>query len=354
MLLLSVLFTLINATWDDRNNTDVIRSFAAYANILLIFQCILYLSYANILKLISISKNIFYFLLCLGLLQYTGVFNFGWIIKMLVPRGEGAALLESGRGVTLLATEPARAGIELTLIYLITRMTVLRNNNLHAMDLIIVGYQIIVIQSISAVAFSTIAITIMLMQYRKNYRTIFIILTLTIINLLLFNKGRASLLFSALLQYDQYSDAFLFIVDESGNRLLALYTFFLSGFYHLFGQGVGNWQESSIVAIIESGFEYRSIRFFDIVSYGELSEFRGPGIISNLMLDIGIIGLISISHLLYKSFNKLTKGVRVKKIAILIFLFKIMFFGSPGNPIPLIMLALILRYDDEKYIDIKN
>jgi hypothetical protein len=354
VLLFSVLLTLSNAAWDGRSNTDVIRSFAAYANILLIFQCMLYLSYPNILKLISTSKIILFLLLGLGLLQYIGFNNLGWIIKLLVPRGEGMALLESGRGVTLLATEPARAGIELTLIYLIARMTVFNKNNFHAMDLFIVFYQIVVIQSTSAVAFSIIAITMMLMQYRKNNRIIFVFFLLAIISIIFFNKGRASLLFSALLQYNQFSDALLFLVDESGNRLLALYAFVLSGFYHLFGQGVGNWQESSIIAILESGFDYQSIRFFDIVSYGELSKFRGPGIVSNLILDIGILGLIAVCYLFFKSFKRLTKGLRVKKVAILIFLFKIMFFGSPGNPIPLIMLALILRYDDEKYIGMKK
>jgi len=349
VLLLSTLFTLSDSFIDGGVNTDMLRSFAAYANVLLIFQCILYLSHRNILKLIYISKAVFLFLLGLGFLQLIGSDILGSFIKLIVPRGEGTALIDSGRGVTLFATEPARAGIELTLIYLIIRMTLLNGRSIHPMDMLIIVYQIVIIKSTSSVAFTMIAIAIMMLQYPKNYKIIVGFFLLSIFTLSVFSHGRASVLFSTLLEYENYKDALFFLINESGNRLIALYAFILSGFNHLLGHGVGNWQEASIIAVKESGFDYSSLRFFDVHSDGELSSFRGPGIISNLMLDIGLIGIIIVYYSFSRALKGIAKGTRVKKAVILIFLFKILLFGSPGNPIPLIMLALVLRYEDIKH-----
>ena len=61
----------------------------------------------------------------------------GEIIKLIVPRGEGSLLQESGRGVTLLATEPARAGVELALIYLINRVIESDNSRSIVADLLL-------------------------------------------------------------------------------------------------------------------------------------------------------------------------------------------------------------------------
>jgi len=214
---------------------------------------------------------------------------------------------------------------------------------------LIIVYQVAIVQSTSSVAFTMVAIAIMMLQYPKNYKIIGVFFLLATLLLSVFSHGRASILFSTLLEYENYKDALFFLINESGNRLIALYAFIISGFNHLLGHGVGNWQEASIIAVRESGFDYNSLRYFDVVSGGELSAFRGPGVISNLMLDIGLIGMIIVYHSFSRALKGIAKGARVKKAVILIFLFKILLFGSPGNPIPLIMLALVLRYEDIKH-----
>ena len=100
--------------------SESIRSLFAYINALLAF-CISYrLSEISIVKMNRIFRIIFLALLVLGVLQYMGLIN--WLdgfIRFLIPRGSMSARFEGNRGVSLLSTEPARAGSSLALMYIL-------------------------------------------------------------------------------------------------------------------------------------------------------------------------------------------------------------------------------------------
>ena len=145
----------------------------------------------------------------------------------------------------------------------------------------------------------------------------------------------------ALLANNLNTSALFYIANESGNRLLAIYSFFVSGIKHPFGHGIGAWQYSSMLAVLESGLDYRDFRFFDVVGNGSLIPFRGPGVISNLMLDVGIFGTLVIISLFRTVMLKYRRFNEVSRLALWIFLFKVTLFGSPGNPIVFVFLIVV-------------
>tara|TARA_A100001234_G_scaffold221392_1_gene237227 strand:- start:226 stop:1452 length:1227 start_codon:yes stop_codon:yes gene_type:complete len=345
---------LTNIFYEGLLNTDVIRSLAAYMNFLLMSQTLLILGQKRAFEITLLSRNIFWLLIIIGFIQIIGSDILGSFIQFFVPRGEGNALVEINRGVTLLATEPARAGVELTLIYLIYRISQTHSNKHILIDLFVIIFQALIIKSASAMAFTIGAFGIM--HFRFNTR-LFTIVTTTIfaISLIFFvvyilpeMGGRAGDVVLFLKDTDLASDAIFYIANESGNRLIALYSFIISGFYSPFGYGIGSWTYSSIIAFNESGLDYRDFRFFDVVGNGQLIAFRGPGVISNLMLDLGLFGTILIFYLFRKMMLRYAEFSDFSKKAFWIFLFKIAFFGSPGNPIVFIFFMVVFLTTAQK------
>ena len=338
------LMALISETYLE---SDVIRSLAAYLNVLLVSQALLLLGRERAVELTLLSRWIFWGLIALGMIQWFGSDLLGSLIKLLVPRGEGSALVESNRGVTLLATEPARAGVELTLIYLIYRLSKPHSKKDIFTDLFVLMFLALVIKSASAVAFSAGAFAIMYFRVRADLFTsvttvFFAAAAIFFVTAILPSiGGRAGDLVAYLSDVELNGEALFYLANESGNRLLALYSFFLSGLYNPLGFGVGSWPYSSIIAVEASGLDYRDFRFFDVRGDGYLIPFRGPGIISNLFLDVGVLGVI-ITFVLFKQMvSKYAQFSDISRKAFWIFLFKITLFGSPGNPIVFIFFITV-------------
>lgn len=327
--------------------TDILRSLAAYMNFLLLAQALLMLSTEKAIYIISLSRKIFWFLIILGLIQNIGSESLGYIIQALIPRGDGSALVEINRGVTLLSTEPARAGIELTLIYLIHRVGQEHSLKNTLVDIFLLFYLAAIIKSFSVVVFALSAFAVLHVKFRLHFLSILGTVLLGfigiyfIVNVMPQIGGRAGDIIIFLQETEAINEGIFYIANESGNRIIGLYSFYKFGIFHPLGYGVGSWPYASIQAIHESGLDYRDFRFFDVVGNGQIIPFRGAGVISNLMLDIGLLGILLLTYffrklmLFYASFNEFS----VK--AFYIFLIKIAFFGSPGNPIVFIFFILV-------------
>ena len=326
--------------------TDIIRSLGAYVNFVLLAQALLMLSSekANYIK--SLSRKIFWFLIVLGFIQNIGSDTLGYIIQTLIPRGDGNALIETNRGVTLLSSEPARAGIELTLIYLIYRLGEDNSVKNTLIDIFLLIYIVLIIKSFAVVIFALSAFTILHVRLRFHFLSVlgsllFVTGIYFMIIILPQFGGRAGDVIIFLQQTEALNEGLFYIANESGNRFIGLYSFYKFGFFHPFGFGIGSWPYASIQAINESGLDFRDYRFFDVVGDGSLIAFRGSGVLSNLMLDTGLIGTVLLAYLfrklmlVYGSFSDLSKK------AFWIFLIKIAFFGSPGNPIVFIFFIII-------------
>ena len=217
-----------------------------------------------------------------------------------------------------------------------------------------------IIKSASAVAFSIGAFALIYLRPRLNltnviYTFVFGISLALFVALVLPNiGGRAGDLAAALSQFESIGELAFYLANESGNRLLALYSFLISGVVNPFGSGVGSWPYSSIVAVELSGLHYTEFRFFDVRGDGNLIPFRGPGVISNLFLDIGLIGFLVFIALFYRILKSYGRFNELSRKAFWIFLFKISLFGSPGNPIVFIFFITVFLLNSRLSPKVQN
>lgn len=349
-LVLSSLYTAIFALSQTVPvETDVLRSLATYLNIILIFKCILSLPQGQSDKLMLVARKIFIGLLFLGGLQYFSFLSgINDILQLIVPRAQGSALTEmGGRGVTLLSSEPARAGLELTFLYMLVRIN--QNNKPWSVlgDILFLLYIVAIIKSASAAAFALFVIGLVTGQRPVNILigALLIVMGLALSNIEL--TGRFVILVTALQDFGTVRDILFFIANESGQRLIALYSFVLAGLNNPLGFGVGFWREASVMAIEASGVDYTQFRYFQLWGNGHAIAVRAPGVLPNLMLDIGLIGVLYFCYWIYRLSCGKAKSSKAKKIILLVLFVKITFFGSPGNPIPWVVTALLLRSNSQ-------
>lgn len=327
--------------------SDSIRSLGAYLNPIAAFAVFIAMSRQWVDRSILLSRYILVFLLALGMLQFSGlIVQLETLLSFLVPRASGGLLEEMGaRGVTLLSSEPSRAGVELVLLYVLFRLTTKPDPRLLFADLAMIGYLVFVIRAAQPMAFGVFAIGLLIIK--RPSQSILLLLALLALPFISVDYGssRALSLIDRLLAEGDLSNMLLFAVNESGHRLLTIYAFFSYGFTHPFGGGVGMWPVSSIDAINQSGFNVDLLRYFIVHGEGWVIAVRGSGFISNLMLDVGILGTILFFYWIFA----MTKDYRLRDrnsfIIMTILLVKICFIGSVGEPLPWVIAALALRHN---------
>ena len=83
------------------------------------------------------------------------------------------------------------------------------------------------------------------------------------------------------------------LVDQSANRLLAIYQGFFFALEYPFGGGVGFWQQNSIASLELTGIEPLDYRYFvfALEEYGSF-RFRAGGFMGNLLFDVGFFGVL--------------------------------------------------------------
>lgn len=351
---LLVVFLSLSTLWSFKSlGSDSVRSLAAYLNAILAFVTFMNLSHAWADRSIKLAKRILIFLLVLGIAQFANILlPLDGSLKLLVPRASGGSLSEmGGRGVTLLSSEPSRAGIELVFLYLLFRITNRSDIRFLLGDIAMIAYLIVIVKAAQPLAFGVFVIGLLIARSTKQTLFIGLMFLLCIMLLLTplasFDVGgsRVLVLMEAASAKSSFSEAVFFVVNESGHRLLTIYAFVNSGLTHPLGLGVGMWQISSIQAIYETGIDITKLRYFVIHGGGDAVSVRGAGVLTNMMLDVGILGT---GFFLYWIF-RVTKRFRVRDmntfVIMLILLVKISFFGSVGEPLPWVVTALILRYN---------
>lgn len=91
LFLLSSLYGYFQS--EGRISIEILRSIMAYLNAMLVLSFLLQTNFSLVKKLFPVLKNIFFFLIVLGSLQFLGIINFlDPVIKTLVPRGSADSL----------------------------------------------------------------------------------------------------------------------------------------------------------------------------------------------------------------------------------------------------------------------
>ncbi len=328
-------------------SSDIFRSVAAYLNVISVYFVLINDKF-NIENRLKIVNHVFIFLLLLGIFQSINLlFYLEPIIKLLVPRGNISSLSES-RGVSLLSSEPSRAANELIFIYLVVRFFKLNDKKKIIFDMMFVLYLIVFIKSTTGVFLFFVFLIIYYLIFGK-FKVLSLILGVMFLFLFfsfdISNSNiRAINVIHNLYLMNDFTNIYHFILNQSGFRVISMISAYNYGFTHFFGGGVGQWQDSSLIALSNiNAYEYK-INYFIFTCNDLICSVRPTSFISSLMLDVGWIFTMMILLLLFYKNIKITK----ENISyFLFFIFCLLFSSSVGNPIPWVCLCLIMINKDK-------
>lgn len=339
VLLNSAVFVAVDTNFNFLG--EHIRSLAAYLNPILVFFSLLSARYDEILRLEALLKYLLIGLIALGLFQFFGVLGqLDFLFKFMVPRASGDMLAELGRGVTLLSSEPSRAGYELLFIYSAWRV-VSHNEKYLIYDLLFICFQLIIIQSALS---ALITFVYFLLIYRQRIPILVLFAVPFVALLVAYVDTRATGVVRAVIDASSFSGMFDYLIDTSGFRLVSVISAYWYGLTHIFGGGVGLWQLTSIAAMESTGFVAGEINFFVYAGGGSFISIRPTSYAANLALDVGAVGLLIFFGALFKYFKTLYSFGSVNaKCFTSLFIFSFFVIGAVGNPVPWMLLALIIR-----------
>jgi hypothetical protein len=272
------------------------------------------------------------------LVQFSGLFGFlDPIFKIFVPRASSTAL--GFRGITLLSTEPARASVEFLFLYLVFRIFWLPARYKAIAD-IAVGVAILVVFK-SATTVFLYGVYLALFNRTLLWLSVPVLIYLIVTNNSAIT-GRAFELIKTLNSLS-FDEAVFHLVNTSGNRIISIFSAVEYGLKYPFGGGVGNWQETSVDALVLTGYDYTQLNYFNAEWKDGNLYFRATGYMMNLMMDLGIVGVGFATALIYSLARPFVKTLKNGKSIFTLFLLNVFFVGSVGAPVPWIATAILLR-----------
>ena len=310
----------------------------------LAFIVMLSLSERSISKYQNIAKNIFWFLIVLGILQLSGILTpFTNIFEFIIPRGS-AEVLGAGRGVSLLSSEPSRAGVEICFLYTVVRFKIDRQKK-WLLDLIFFVFIVFVIKSAVALVFCVILFTIM----RPYISFLGILLILNLLLIYSDNGIRSLILISQLLSSVNLMDLAHLIINQSGFRIISVFSSYYYGIFHLFPSGFGSWPYLILEAFHLAGFQASEISFFRIHGDGNFFSVKPTSFAAAFTLQQGLLIASMFFIFFYVGLRSKIQLNSIEGIACLvIFLFYVFVVGAVGNPVPWICTALLISKKIQK------
>jgi hypothetical protein len=310
----------------------------AYLNPTLIFLLIISIKHQHIKKVVSALKNVFFFLLFFGFLQTLNLTAFlENIYSFLIPRGNFKSMIDSGRGVALLSTEPSRAALEVVFLALLIKKTFLKKQLYF--DIFIVIYVNFIIQGGYALLYSSIYFLFSLP--RKSLVAVVPLFSVAVVFFIeKITNLRGYYIINRLFETNTFLET---LVQLSGFRVLSFIAGVKYAILNPFGGGFGNWEVSSLTALNLTKFDPSTIPHFIYKSEGFWHPIKPTSIFGNMLLDFGLFGTIIL--LISMMFIVRSRVTIVKKhIDIYVAFFVYFFlFGYLGNPIPPIVFALCLN-----------
>ncbi len=320
---------------------DFFRSYLAYLNPL--FAVLLVYSNFKLRRIfVKYIKIYFYFLVFLGTCQYFNLIPFLEVfLKFIVPRSSAFALEESGRGVTLLSTEPSRAGVELLFMYAFLRCIQPVKSNKVISDFLFLFYILVFIKSFTVFSLTLFYLMIIYFDFRKIIFYLFIVFILGYYLIQSDDTSRTVLLLKDL-SSRSFEEQYFLLINTSGNRLISILTFYPYSFHYTLGGGIGNWINSSQIALKYANINPSDLNFF---KYDYNIGMRGSGYFTNLALDLGIVGFAPVAiYIVYILRQLLFINKRYLSIYIL-FIFSLFFIGSVGTTTTWVLcFSLLFNY----------
>lgn len=324
----------------------VISSAASYLNPLLAFILVLKSSPYFTNKIVSINNKMFCFLIFLGALQFSGLLSvLNPIFELLMPRGSFETL-GSGRGVSLLSSEPSRGSQELVFMYAVLvcngqyRGTRFKGTLLQ--DLFFIAFIALVCRSGTGMAF---ALLFFCVRRPLVFFPVAAIFGMFLINEL--SEIRAAGLMLNLLSQQSFFDFARELILQSGFRLISVVSAYVYAINNFFGHGIGSWTDQAVTSYLMAGFSVSDTNYFHYNHNSEFVNLKPTAFMALVALEFGLIGMLIVSSYIFMRIRSIIKT----NLAITsIFLMSIFCVGSVGNPIPWICMALVINLVKQKNI----
>jgi hypothetical protein len=338
VLLLALIYGALVGIGRSAPEQEFIRSLSAYMNVLI--PMIYLLSHKDAsASLLNRVPIVFWIMCVIGLIQYSAISpNYVEdIVRTVIPRFSSSMLSgEASRGASLLSSEPARAGYEFVVVAILYCW--LRHNQgkqYFAEIVLSILLLLFVIRSGTAAFLLIVA----LMAFSPLYGTLAVAVSVVGTMFVAGDQlGRGLWLIQELLARPGRGEAFFFLLDESGFRLvsnLASYTSFMD---NPFGYGIGHWQTSSLTALHSLGNVVLQTGSF---LEGGVVAVRATSFFGQLVLDAGVVGLFASAYFII-SRAMLALRERFLRSLFAVFLVITMLVGDAGNPVPWVGLSLMI------------
>lgn len=320
---------------------DFVRSTLAYLNALLAFYVVINLAPDRLVSLRHCLMAVFFGLIFLGFLQVTGVaskLGFNVLLDLLMRRG-AEGVVGSGRGVSLLSSEPSRAGYELIFMYAALRATS-KNWASHKWlwgDLFLTLFLTLVIRSATGLAFWLV--------YLVGVYRLLVVLPGIIVGLVGFAwvsqiESRALSLLVQVFSQSSIVEIGQLLLNASGFRGISVVGAYSYGALNPLGAGVGFWHFSSVEAMKLTGIAPNAVAYFVTHHGGVYTPVRPTSYAASLFMDIGYAAIPFLTAVLMKM-NRAAK-TRAAKALVLLFAFYLFVLSAVGNPVPWVCLALLV------------
>ena len=296
----------------------------------------------DIIKYKSFIKNIFYAFIIFGFIQYSGLFSFlEGFFRMFVPRLY-MQQMGGGRGVSIFSSEPSRASYEFLFIYIFLRINIFKNQQIFY-DLFYFIFAIFIIKSTTGILLSSIYFSSV---YRKKLPFIILILLLAIpVFIEYFPNNRSVVILTTLisnLSILSFKNIYLFLLNESGYRLISIIAAYIYGVYTFFGTGIGNWENGISSAFKFINIDINQILIFNLTDNTGFVSTRPTAFLASFILDFALKDIIKSIYLV------------IPKNLFYTFIFYTFFVGDIGNPIPWIIVILTYKILKEENNFIKK
>jgi len=318
-----------------------IASSASYINPLLIFMVLSRVSPNYCSELYPLVEKIFFGLILLGVCQFLGLLNFIQVLfDFLVPRGGVGVFGHGGRGVSLLSTEPSRAGVEVVFIYaLLVSMSQKTKSFIRGsilQDCLLLVFLTFVIGSFSALAYGFIFI---------GLRRPILILPMLFIGMLIlgtfFVESRVTQFSYTLARQVGIMELSQTITSASGFRFMSVVSAYVYAANNLVGHGIGAWSYEAVNSYLLAGYTLDEISFFNYHHEGVFVNLKPTAFMALVALELGLVPLGVLAGYLLLRVRHLFSSLWSVNMALgTIFLLYVFGVGAVGNPVPWVCAAL--------------
>jgi hypothetical protein len=321
----------------------VLISLSAYMQLILVY---FYYKKFGINFNIALCRWIVLFHLVIGVMQYLGFFGFilELPLSVMLERSNTTALIEIGRGVTFLTTEPSHALQSIIFPIFILSMS------LKYIDKFIAFTTIILTIFLSSAGVSIIygmVIVVLIVILRPIYILFFIVLYIVFFEVM---SERAFVILSYFYNI-LFSDgliSFVSALEFSGFRFPSIFApiYSLGSIPEMFG--IGAWELNIIPSLYEAGFNVENLGHWKFT--GELHPIKPYSVLGNLVSDLWWFGvLFFLLFFIYSIKDFISSGIFLKKsvISVSIYflaLFSIAFLVTIGKPAFIAILGVVAHY----------